>query len=278
MKKEQRTLFVSAIINIIVFVLKIIGGMLFNCYALIADGIYTLSDFTTDILAMIGARVGKKRANKKYPFGYGRFEYIMQVFIGILIMGVGIFIAYKSLFIDYSAPDLKILWLVVLTILLKGLSSSYLMHMGKKISSLILVSSAKESFLDVLSTIMISFAILFGQIIPSIDIVASLFIALLILYEGGKIIFDNVLLLIGEDDNNSEMKGKIKSIINQEKDIEYADSFLISCGNYYQATIQIAVDDDMTVKSLLKKELNIKKKIKRSKLGIKFIDFDVIKR
>ena len=49
--------------------------MLFNCYALIADGIYTLSDFITDILAMIGARVGKKRANKKYPFGYGRFEY-----------------------------------------------------------------------------------------------------------------------------------------------------------------------------------------------------------
>lgn len=278
MHKEQKTLLVSAIINIIVFVLKIGGGLLFNCYALIANGIYTLSDFLTDILAMVGARLGGKRANKKYPFGYGRFEYAMQMLVGFLIVGVGLFIAFRSLFIEVTSPNTSILWIVILVILLKGLSSNYLMHIGNKISSIILVASAKESFLDVLATLMIFIFIIIGQVFPMIDAIGSLLMAILILYEGGKIIFDNIILLIGEDETNKELKAKIKKIVNEEKNIEYADSFLISCGNYYQVTLAIAVDASMTVKELIQKELNIKSRLRKNKLGIKFIDFDVSKK
>lgn len=278
MKKEQRTLMISAFINLLVLILKIGSGILFNCYTIIADGIFTLSDFITDFLAMIGARVGKKRANKKYPFGYGRFEYIMQIFIGMVILFVGFYLGFRSFFIEAQPANLNILLIVILVILLKGLSANYLMQMGKEISSLILVNSAKESFLDVISSVMVFFVVIIGQWFSVVDIIGSIIIALLILFEGGKIIFDNVILLIGEDDNNIKIKNSLKKIINEEKDIQYADSFLIKNGSYYQATIEIAVNESITVKKLLKMEFKIKNKIKKSKLNIRFVEFTIIKK
>lgn len=278
MKKEQRALKVSALINVFVSFLKIMGGTIFNSHALIADGIYTVSDFSTDILAMIGAKVGGKRANKKHPFGYGRFEYIMQIFIGLIILGVGFFIAYKSFFIEYTKPNLTVLFIVVLVIFLKALSSNYLMQVGKNISSLMLINSAKESFLDVLSSCLIFILIIVSRFFPYADIIGSLFIALLINIEAGKIILENVILLIGEDDNNKEIKNNLKKIINKIKKETYSDSFLIKNGRYYQATIVLAVDEEMTVKELLRLERKIKKEIKKEReLKIKYLDFEVIK-
>lgn len=278
MKKEQKALRTSALINIIVSFLKLFGGLTFNSHALIADGIYTVSDFSTDILAMIGAKVGHKRANKKHPFGYGRFEYIMQIFIGIVILFVGFYIAYKSFFVESTGADLKVLFIVILVILLKALSSNYLMQMGKNISSLMLISSAKESFIDVLSSLVVFILIIVSSFFPIADIIGSLFIALLINLEAVQIIYENIILLIGEDDNNKEIKKELKNIVNSFKDVKYSDSFLIKNGGYYQATIEVAVSEDITVRKLLAKELKIKNKIKAErKLKIKYIEFDVIK-
>lgn len=279
MKKEQTALKVSATINIIVSFLKIWGGTFFSSHALIADGIYTVSDFSTDLLAMIGAKVGHKRANKKHPFGYGRFEYIMQIFIGVIILLVGFYISYKSFLITSSKPNLLVLFLILFVILLKVLSSNYLMHVGKDISSLMLINSAKESFLDVLSSLVIFLLIIVGQFFPFADIIGSLFIALLINITGAKIIYENIILLIGEDDNNIEIKNKLKKIINRFKRVEYSDSFLIKNGGYYQVSIVIAVDEDMSVKNLIQIERKLRKAIKEERsLKIKYIDFEIIKR
>lgn len=278
MKKEQQALTFSAIINVIVSFLKIWGGMLSNCYTLIADGIYTISDFVTDILAMIGAKVGKKRANKRHPFGYGRFEYIMQMIIGIMIFLIGVYIAIKSFFVEYTESNMKVIFLIIFIVLLKGLSANYLMQIGKDISSQILITSAKESYLDLLSSIMVIFIVIIGHFIPVIDLIGSVLMAILIIIVGSKIIFNNVILLIGEDDNNKEIKKELKRIINEEKSVLYSDSFLIKNGSYYQATIEIGVDDNMTVKDLLKLEIKIKNKIKKNNLKIKYINFDIIKK
>lgn len=276
LKKEQRVLGVSAIINLIVAILKLSGGIIFNSQAVISDGIYTISDFTTDFMAMIGARVGHKRANKKHPFGYGRFLNIMQVFIGVLIFLVGVLIIYLGVSAKHTTPNLKILFLIILVIFLKILSANYLMQKGKEITSLMLINSAKESFIDVISSSLLFITIILSKAWPIFDLIGCLFVALLIFIQALDMIINNVILIIGEDDNNKEIKKEIKNIINSSEKIQYADSFLIKNGEYYQVTINLAVDKDLTVKDLLKAELKIKKEIKKKRqLKIKYIDFEV---
>jgi len=277
MKREQKVLVVSAVINVLVFTLKIIGGLVFSSMTLIMDGIYTISDFVTDILAIIGSKIGRKRANKKHPFGYGRFEYIMQGLIGVIIFMVGCGLLIYSFFIEYQKPNLTILFVLLLVILFKGLSSNYLFASGKKISSVILINSAKESFLDVLSSLFIVFVVIFGQWFSSLDFVGSICISLMIVIEGISIVFDNVVLLIGEDDNNKEIKSEIKKLIEKDKDLVYADSFLIKNGSYYQVEIEMGVNASMSVRELLRKELRIRKALKNKNKTIKFISFNIRK-
>lgn len=277
MRKEQIALFISAIINIIVSVLKIVGGILSGCYTLIASGYYTICDLSTDVLAIVGGQVGKRRANKKHPFGYGRYEYILQIFIGSVIFLVGFYVFIRSFFIEYNGSNLKILLLILLLFFLKVLSSNYLMQKGKDISSLILVVSAKESFLDVLSLIITFLIVLISQFLPFIDIVGCLLMASLLIYEGLKIIFDNIILIIGIDDNNLKIKNKLKEIVNKEKNVKYSDSFLIKNREYYQATIEIAIMNSVTIQDLIKIEYKLRNKIRKSNINVKFIDFNIIK-
>lgn len=240
------------------------------------DGFYSICDFITDIIALVSAKISNRRANKKYPFGYGKIEYISQMIIGFLIFGLGIFTTIRCFKLKFVVPNLKVIYLVILVILLKTLSSNYLFQVGKKNRSQILISSAKESFIDVLSSTIVLFIVLIGQVFPLIDLIGSLFISIVILFFGLKIILDNILALIGEDSNDAEIKKMIEEIVNSYRDIIYSDASLIKSGPYYQATIEIAVDDNMAVKTLIKKGNGIRNKLKRSKYNIKFIDFNFI--
>lgn len=276
MKKESKALYFSILINLIVAFLKVCGGLIYGSYTLIADGYYSICDFVTDIIALISAKVSKRRANKKYPFGFGKIEYVSGMLIGFLILLVGCFTIFNSFQVKYIIPNLNIIYVIIYVIFLKTLSSNYLYQIGKKNRSQILISSAKESFIDVVSSTMVLLIILLGQFVPVVDLIGSLLISILILWEGLKIINDNIFALVGIDKNDKEIKTTIETIVNENKNFLYSDSFLIKSGSYYQATIEIAVDNDLKVKDLIKYENKIKNKLKKTKYHIKFVDFNFI--
>ena len=86
MKKERKSLVFSMFINLVVSMLKIIGGTFLKSYTLITSGYYTLCNFSEEFLATIGSLIGHKRANKKHPFGFGKTEYIAQILVGVIFI------------------------------------------------------------------------------------------------------------------------------------------------------------------------------------------------
>lgn len=276
MKKERKALYFSILINFIVSFLKICSGLVFGSFTIIADGYYSICDLMTDFISLISAKVAKKRANKKFPFGYGKIEYICEIMIGLLIIIVSIIILFQALVTKFTIPDMNILFIIILVVFLKTLSSNYLYQVGKEIRSQILIASSEESFMDVVSSTGVLIIVLFGQFFPGIDLIGSLIISFLIFREGIKIIRDNLFVLIGEDKNDQEIKQNIKKIINKNKNIKYSDTFLIKSGSYFQATIELAVNEKMKVKDLIKKETQIKYEIKQLKYNIKYIDFEIV--
>ena len=76
--KENKIIIITMIFNFIVAVLKLISGLLFSFSTLIADSIQSFIDFITDITSLIANKIGKKRANKNYPFGYGQVYYYLS--------------------------------------------------------------------------------------------------------------------------------------------------------------------------------------------------------
>ena len=107
--KENKIITITAIINFIVAVLKITFGVLFSFSTLISDSIQSFIDFFTDIMSIVANKIGKRRANKTYPFGYGQVYYIANLITGFLLFLIGIFILYQFFFFNGTfTPSIKI--------------------------------------------------------------------------------------------------------------------------------------------------------------------------
>ena len=268
--------------NLIVSSLKIIGGIFCHNNSLMADGFHTFSDFITDIISIIGTKISKKRANKRYPFGYGNIEYITSIFIGIIIFSLGIYIIIKSIFSTTHETNNIAIIIILIAIILKLLSANYLMKKGTEYHSQILITSSKESFTDLYSSIVVLVIIFISSFqtkIPLLkytDMIGSILLGLIILKTSIVLMKNNGVALLGQTEDSPIILNYVKEIIDEYKEIEFNDLMLIKNGSYYQANIEIICKKNINVNKLLKYEKEIKKKIKQHKIGIKFIDIEIV--
>ena len=98
--KENKIIIITVVLNFVVAVLKLVSGLAFSFSTLIADSIQSFIDFITDITSLIANKIGKRRANKTYPFGYGQIYYLANLFTGFLLFLIGIFILYQFFFFN----------------------------------------------------------------------------------------------------------------------------------------------------------------------------------
>ena len=273
MKDEKKALRISILINIIVAMIKLVGGVIWNTFALTIDGIYTLSDLVTDVIAILGIKVGRKRANKNHPYGYGRVFYVIELFMGLIAFFIGVFVIILSFSISYKPPSIYVVFFILIAVFLKLGSASHLLKTGKKKSSDLLIASGYESKLEAYSSLGLIIIIILSQFIPKIDMIGGILIALLLIFQSFRTIRHNILLLIGVTYDDLKVRDKIKKVVDKYRVIDIVDVSIIKDGPYYQLTLTFKAKRDLKVKSLLRVQNKIKKELKAKNVGFKFIEF-----
>lgn len=276
-KKETIALIISMIINIIISIIKVFGGILGRCNSLVADGLHTFVDFVTDVVAMIGSKISKKRADKHHPFGYGRTEYVAGLFIGVIVFLLGIFILVKAFLEKSELIDLKLIPIIVITIILKMISIISLKNTGKEIDSKLLLSSARESMTDIYSSIVVIVIILLSRIkfLSKIDLIGTIGIAIYILITAIKILKENILDLVGQVEENEILINQLKEELSKIKSLDLKEIELFEYGFYYQASITIKVKSNISVLQLKHLEAKIVQAIKKKKYKIKYVNIAI---
>lgn len=281
MKNEFSILLISMILNFVVAVIKLVCGIIFNFSSLIADSLQSLFDFITDVISIIVANLSDKRANKKHPFGYGMVENISNLFIGVILFLIAIFILIRGFFVEVSDVNCIIFIILFVVIILKLMVVILLYFNGKKTKNSSLLMAARESSIDLMSTgivIFVSIMILFKDsiyIFKYADIIGSVLISLIIFKSSFDIIKVNVDYLIGTTEDNKEIISKIKEILNEEKLIKDSYIKLMRIGDYYTIYLTLELDYNVTLHRITLLENRLKKKIKRSVKLIRYIQFDL---
>lgn len=280
MKREKNIIFLGMFINLVIASIKILTGITFNLSILIADFLQTITDFITDIISIIATKIGKKRANKRYPFGYGMAENIANLFIGILLLLVSIYIFISS----FNHKEIylhPIIFIVLIScIILKTITILVIYYNGKKLNSNKLISSVKESSLDLLSSItvlIICILLLFKDkynYLEYANTIGGILISIMVFYTSIKIIIENIRYLLGINDDNEEIKEKIIEIIKENKLIKDYNIKLMKIGEYYNLYLTIELDPSVTLKQLFTLDKRLKKEIRNKKLNIKFIEIE----
>lgn len=282
--KENRIIIITTIFNFIVASLKLLSGLAFSFSTLIADSVQSFIDFITDITSLIANKIGKRRANKTYPFGYGQIYYIANLFTGFLLFLIGIFSLYQFCFFQKSFEPNKTLALILLIILfLKFIVVNLLHYYGQKFKSELMIESYRESKADLISTcvvFLIMIIALFDSYIPiniNIDKIGSLGIAIYIFGVSIKIIISNIrgLLTNDNENENNDIRDTITNELNKIKKFKLKKIKIIKMATYYSVFIQIIVDENLTIKEYLTIERKVKKQLKALNKKIRFIDIEL---
>ncbi|MCK5761853.1 MAG: cation transporter [Candidatus Izimaplasma sp.] len=248
----------SFLVNVFLVVLKIFSGIIFNSYALIADGVHSISDLMSDVFVILGIKHSLKPADDEHPFGHGKFEYVLSFILGLSIILIAYNLA-KNVIIKFheitEIPNLISLVVVVAVVIIKLYLAKYLIKKGKDVDSQIISASGKESLTDVFSSIVVFFGIIsviLGEglgysFLLKGDKIASIIIAGFIVRIGVLIVYDAVKSMQGKSVSKEicvKYKDQIK-IIDGVIDVDHID--MIAYGPYYQALVDIRVDGNKTV-------------------------------
>ncbi len=121
-------------LNFIIPVIQLIGGVYANSMALISDATHNFSDFIAVLISYVGYRVGQRGASAKHTFGYWRAE-IMEALLNVAILvGASIYIVYEAsqrLFNPETVTGLVVVWIAGVGVIGNGFSA-WLLHRDAK--------------------------------------------------------------------------------------------------------------------------------------------------
>lgn len=281
--KENIIIIITAFFNLIVAFLKLISGITFSFSTLIADSIQSFIDFFTDITSILANKVGKRRANKTYPFGYGQVYYLANLFTGFLLFLIGIFILYQFFFFQGNfEPSISIAIVLVIVLILKMIVIKLLQQYGKKFKSELMIEASKESKADFISTCVVLVVLIlaiYEEYIPdfiNIDKIGSLGMSIYVFYTSIKMMISNIRGMLINDEENNEIKEEIEKELKNYKNLYFKNVKVIKMSSYYSVFLQVRIDENTTIKEYLLLEKRIKSQLKSANKLIRFIDIELI--
>jgi cation diffusion facilitator family transporter len=92
-----RSTLIGMIFNLVLAGIKIAAGVLGNAYALVADGIESLSDVFSSFVVYLGLRIAMQPPDESHPYGHGKAEPIAAIIVGGALLAASGLIARESI-------------------------------------------------------------------------------------------------------------------------------------------------------------------------------------
>lgn len=193
---------VGILLNVLLFIGKLVLGLLATSVAIIADAFNNISDAGSAVIALIGFRLAAKPVDKEHPLGHGRMEYVAGFIVDMLIILVGFELFTSSIekIVSPSLPTVGLATVILLcaAILVKLWLFFFYRKIGKAVQSSALKAAAFDSLSDCVATSLVLISSLLGKYAGvAIDGWAGILVAAFILFTGVKAAKETIDLLLG---------------------------------------------------------------------------------
>ena len=191
--------------NVVLFVMKIVFGLIAGSISVVADAVNNLSDAGSSGVTVVGFKLSNRPPDKEHPFGHARYEYITGLVVAFIVLIIGGTLLKSSIeriitpeLIDASVWTAAVL---VISIFLKTIQGMLYTDFGKAINSPSLGASATDSRNDVISTSLVLVstvgAIFLPEIFSKVDSYLGIAVSLFIIVSGVKLVKETVDPLLG---------------------------------------------------------------------------------
>ncbi|MBW1842627.1 MAG: cation transporter [Deltaproteobacteria bacterium] len=245
---------VGALVNASLVLIKFFAGIFGSSQALIADAIHSVSDLFTDVVVLLGIRMGRKPPDDEHPFGHARMETLASAIVGFALIITALYLGIESVIniynhIEYHPTGLALVGAGA-SIVVKEALYHYTVHTGRRIKSQLIVANAWHHRSDALSSVAVFLGVAGTQIKPSwhiLDPFAALLVSFFIVKIGLNI-FKSALREFTDTAPQPEIITKIEQCAGSiDGVIDTHDLRVRTSGGLYQMEIHIVVDGQLTV-------------------------------
>ena len=191
-RMTQRVTLVGALVNCLLAALQIIFGLLGKSQALLADGLHTLSDLSTDFIVLYASGRASREADEAHPYGHGRIETLASMLLGAILAAVGIGIGIRGIENIFDPQHINPKPITILfafiAIVAKESLYHYTLRAARLTHSTLLESNAWHHRSDALSSIVVVVGITAQVLgVPHMDALAAIIVGAMILLMGFRL-------------------------------------------------------------------------------------------
>lgn len=210
----RRVTYAGMVVNVLVAVLKGVGGFVFASQALIADAVHSVSDLVTDVAVIVGVRYWAAPADDEHPYGHGKIEALVTLFIAVALVAVAWelgFNAVRSLVRGSSAvPGMPAAFLAIASVISKEWLFRWTRKVARTYGSPALEANAWHHRSDAISSIPVAIAVFVAYFFPSlawVDSAGAAMVSCFILHIAWEIAFPALQELVdaGIDGKTAEV-------------------------------------------------------------------------
>jgi cation diffusion facilitator family transporter len=210
--REGRTVtWVSVAVNLGLTVTQIGVGTLAHAQSLVADGFHSLSDLVADFMVLVANYHSRHPADAGHPYGHHRIETVASFALGLLLVVTGGGILWAAAgriqHLEELPPVAPIaLWVAAATLAAKEGLFRYMLRVGEKLRSPMLIANAWHARSDAASSLVVTVGIagsLFGY--RFLDPVAAVIVGFMILRMGAAFSWDALRELMDEGISDLEV-------------------------------------------------------------------------
>lgn len=213
----RRLLWVT-LINLVITIAEVIGGIVTGSIALVSDSAHNLSDTISIVLSYVALRIALRTATPRRSYGYKRAEILAAFLNSLFLLLISAYLIYEAIARFYRPEPIKGDWMLIVAVigLVGNLVCVMLLHQHANHSL-----NIRSGYLHLLADTLSSVGVVIGAVIliffPTltwIDPVVSLLISFYIIKESKDIFLRTVDILMqsSAELDYEEMKRSVEAI------------------------------------------------------------------
>jgi len=245
----KRATDIALAINIFLFIIKAIVGIISNSIAVISEALNSFTDILVSIGIKIAVKISRDKPDQKHQFGHNAAQPIAAFILAVFAFVVGINIVEESIkrLIEpqkiHTIPSVYIV--LVITIITKIVLNKYQIRIAKIFRSPAIRAASVDSINDVLASTIALVGVVGAYFhLNYLDSIAGILVAFFIFKSGYVVGKENIDYLMGRSAGKDfeEMIREVTTGIEGVKGINDLRSHYV--GDKFHIEIHIEVDKD----------------------------------
>ena len=234
-------------------VVKLLGGLLGNSTALVADAIESLADVISSLVVLSGLQIARRPPDEHHPYGHGRAESLAALVVAVMLFGAGIGVAVEAIsgvFDPGGLPATFTLWVLIGVILVKETMFQLARRTARATGSSLVLTDAWHHRSDALTSLAaalgIGIALWGGEPYAAADDWAALVAAGAILFNAARMLRPPLHELM--DREQPEIVAEVRRVAADVPGVAGVEkTFARKSGLRYLVDMHIEVDREMPV-------------------------------